>query len=431
MPRARGSSALLAAQFETTYGVPPTNNYMALPFVTSALGEERPLIQSDLLGQGREGYDPTPDVSTNDGDVVVPVDVRRFGQWLKLLFGAPATTGAAAAATGVLTLTGNVADGDTVTIGGKVYTFQATLTNADGRVHVGASAAASITNLYNAINAAGGTSGTDYAAATTAHPTVAATASTAATLTVSARAPGAGGNAIALVETSANASWSGASLAGGTLASHLFTSGAAILPSMSVEVGMPEVPSYGMNFGVLANTMAISMGRSGLLNATMGLVAQGETITGTSNAGTPTSVTVERFAQATGVIRQGGAVLADVVSAQFTYSNNLDKVEVIRADGRIAGADPGMAMMSGSIVARFDDTSLLAVAQAGTPVDLSFGWNKGSYGLLFDVPRVFLPTVKRSITGPAGIQVSFNWQASGQGGHTCTATLTNDVAGYA
>jgi hypothetical protein len=91
MGRARGSGSKLHGKFETVYGTPPTGNFIRLPFVSSNIGPEQGLIESDLLGQGREGFDPTLDVVNNDGDVVVPVDVRNFGHWLKLLTGAPAT----------------------------------------------------------------------------------------------------------------------------------------------------------------------------------------------------------------------------------------------------------------------------------------------------------------------------------------------------
>lgn len=67
------------------------------------------------------------------------------------------------AGTNTLTLTGNFNDGDTVTIGTRVYLMQAALNAGDGHVHIGASVAASLLNLANAINDNdAGTPGTDY-----------------------------------------------------------------------------------------------------------------------------------------------------------------------------------------------------------------------------------------------------------------------------
>ncbi len=159
MARARGANAVMAAAFESTYGTAPGSGYKKLPFVSSELGDEQNLIASDLLGYGREPLPPSRDVVNNEGDVVVPVDLRNFGTWLKLLMGAPTSV----EDTGVFT--------------------------------------------------------------------------------------------------------------------HTFVSGALTLPSMAIEIGMPEVPSYGMNVGVRANAIKIQLQRSGLLNATMSLIAQGETKT--------------------------------------------------------------------------------------------------------------------------------------------------------
>lgn len=119
-------------------------------------------------------------------------------------------------ASGALTTTGNFADGETVTIGGKVYTFQAALTDVDGHVKVGATAALSLVNLRNAINRNGvGTPGTDFATSTTASTKVTATASS-TVLTVTAIVFGTPGNSIATIATVSNASWGAATLTGGT-----------------------------------------------------------------------------------------------------------------------------------------------------------------------------------------------------------------------
>lgn len=108
---------------------------------------------------------------------------------------------------GVLTLTGNAGNTETVTVGTKVYTFQTTLTNVDGNVLIGATAAASIQNLVNAINLGPG-AGTAYAAATVAQPeTIRAREGAGDTMVVN------GSAASASTETLTNGSWGAANLA--------------------------------------------------------------------------------------------------------------------------------------------------------------------------------------------------------------------------
>jgi Phage tail tube protein len=313
MARARGANASMAAAFETVYGTAPAAGYFKLPFVSSALGDEQNLIASDLLGYGREPLPPSRDVVNNDGDAVVPVDLRNFGYWLKLLMGAPTSVDNA----GVVT--------------------------------------------------------------------------------------------------------------------HTFVSGALALPSMAIEIGMPEVPSYGMNVGVRANTLKIQLQRSGLLNATMSLIAQGETKAGASAAGSPTEAVIERFSQFMGEIKRDGTALGHIVSAELNYTNNLDKVEVIRPDGRIEDADPAMVGVTGTVNVRFADTVLLDQATSGDPCELSFGWAiDADRSLLFTVHSAFLPKPKTPIQGPGGIQAAFAWQAAKDPVllKTCTAVLVNDVAAY-
>lgn len=114
-----------------------------------------------------------------------------------------------------LTSTGVIADGDTVTIDTKVYTFQDTLTNVDGNVHVGATAAESLANLFYAINLGAG-AGTNYAADMTEHPDFDAVNLTATTLSIKGNQWGTQLNGLDTLETGANIAWGAAVTANGT-----------------------------------------------------------------------------------------------------------------------------------------------------------------------------------------------------------------------
>ncbi|WP_265502383.1 phage tail tube protein [Paracoccus beibuensis] len=312
MARAQGARAQMALAFETTYGTPPAGGFTRMPFASTSLGAEQPLLNSELLGYGRDPLAPIKDAVTADGAVVVPIDAEGFGFWLKAAFGDPVTTG-----TGPWT--------------------------------------------------------------------------------------------------------------------HEFRSGAWTLPSLSIETGMPEVPRYAIYSGCVLDQLSWQMQRSGLLTATARLVAQGETVGSVSSAGTPAPIDLKRFGHFNGSITRNGAALGNVVSAQIAYANNLDRIETIRSDGRIDGADPSIAALNGSIEVRFADSTLVTQALDGDPCALEFSYALPSgESFTFTVHAVYLPRPRIEISGPQGVQASFDWQAARDSalGRMCTATLINDREEY-
>lgn len=129
----------------------------------------------------------------------------------------------ATSATGTLTLTGNAADGETVSINGRAYTFQDALTNVDGNVLIGASASDTLDNLIAAINLSAG-SGTLYAALTVANDDVSAAAGSGDTMDVTALIPGDGAHSVSLAETVSAGQWNAPALRGGSPASRFVVS---------------------------------------------------------------------------------------------------------------------------------------------------------------------------------------------------------------
>ena len=313
MARAQGARAQMALAFEADYGTPPETGFFKMPFASATLGAEQPLLESELLGYGRDPLAPIKDALTSDGDVVVPIDARAFGYWLKATFGDPIMTGAEAP-----------------------YT-------------------------------------------------------------------------------------------------HEFRSGSWTLPSLAIEIGMPEVPRFAMYAGCVVDQLSWQMQRSGLLTASVSLIAQGEIPATTTSAGTPTEIALQRFGHFNGAIKRDGVALGNVVSTQITYGNNLDRIETIRADGKIEGADPSMAMLSGSMEVRFADTTLMDQAINGTTCALEFAYSLPTgESLTFTAHSVYLPRPRVEIGGPQGVQATFDWQAAKDAtlGRMCTVTLINGVEVY-
>ena len=312
MARAQGARAQMALGFETVYGTPPVGGFTRMPFASTSLGSEQPLLNSELLGYGRDPLAPIKDAVTADGDVVVPIDAAGFGFWLKAAFGEPVTSG----------------------IGPWTHEFQ---------------------------------------------------------------------------------------------------SGSWTPPSMSIETAMPEVPRFAMYSGCVLDQLSWQVQRSGLLTATARLVAQGEAIGTASAAGALADLPLRRFGHFNGAISRNGAALGNVVSAEITYANNLDRIETIRNDGRIDGADPSIAALTGRIEVRFADSTLVSQAINGDPAEISFAYVLPSgESFTFTVHAVYLPRPRIEISGPQGVQATFDWQAARDStlGRMCTATLINDLETY-
>jgi hypothetical protein len=319
MSRAYGSRAQLLGKTESVYGTAPVGDWTKLPFVSSSLGSEQGLIASDVLGYGRDPVAPMRDVINVTGDVVVPVDVRNIGFWLRALFGAATVTGE----------------------GGEGEPYQ-----------------------------------------------------------------------------------------------HTFKSGANSLPSVALEVGMPEVPAYFAELGVRANSIALNFTRSGPANATINCLAQGEVRAGSSGGGTPAALgAFEPFSQFQGSIKKDGVALGNVTGATLLYTNNVEGIPTIRADGKIDGADPTVAGCTGTIDVRFGDTDLMALAESGDALWLELAYTKtaGQRQIVWTVHQVYLPKAKVPITGPGGIQASYAWQSAQDPVaplEMLTVDLYNDLAAY-
>lgn len=422
MPRAQGARALMAFAFEGVYGTPPGSGFRQVPFVSTDLGGEQPLLDNEVLGFGRDPLAPSRDAFNADGSVVIPMDVENLGLWLKATFGQPVTT-ASVAATGSLTFSAQPVASSTITVAGTVFTFVAS--GAVGnQINIGASLALTMTALAVVLNAS-------------VVPAVAAATytATATAINIAFDALGHAGNAFTLAASTtpaSNATPSGATLTGGAN-DHTFTSGGWTLPSIAVETQMPEVPRFSMYSGAVVDELSWEMKRAGLLQATVKLIAQGESVVAATVAGSLSALNYKRFGHFNGSVLRDGVAIANITQARVNYMNNLERIDAIRGDGRVEGVDPSIAALKGQIVTRFSDLTLFNQAIAGSPCALQFSHTiSASEKFVFTAHAVYLPRPRVPIEGPGGVEATFDWQAAlaTSPARMATAVLTNGVAAY-
>lgn len=430
MARARGANGIVAlAMAAAGYGTVPASGFRKIPVVSIDLGEDQDVLDDVVLGFGRDPQDGGDDVIKNEGQAVVPVDLRHFGLWLKLLLGQPVTT-AGLFATGSFTFSAQPVNNSILTIGGTTVTL-VTAAPIAGQSQIGATLADTVSNLVTFLNASAdaGIAAATYSASLSG-----------TVLNIVHKTVGVGGNSFALVtgvSPATNATRSAATLTGGAASgafNHVFTAGQLAHPDAAIQLGFPDVPHYGMNYGVMANDLSIQMQRSGLLNATLGLIAQGETPSVTTLAGTlDPDWAFERFSQFSGYIEQDGVLLGRVDTATLRIGNNLEKDESIRSDGRISGADPAMLSVGLDVTVRFADRVLFDKATSKTPISVRLGWQISPVKRLdFIMENVRLPRRKVGLTGPGGIRTTFQMKPTERAAtqRTLRAVLVNDVTAY-
>ena len=422
--RAVGADIAARGCTESSYGVAPASGYKLLAVRSFALDSERPLGYDPLLGQGRDAMDPYYDAVSVNGDIGVPIDVRGLGFWLHGLFGTD-TASSNLAAAGSFTFSAQPTAGSTITLNGVDWTFVASGATGN-QTNLGANLAATLTALATNLNAS--------ANAEIAKVTYTGTATQ---LTMAYDVVGLTGNTWTIAASaSSNAVASGPTLTGGGYR-HQFTSGGA-LPSKTLELGHTQLvtPVFYRFSGAKFGTLAFDLARSGPANATVNVIAQGRASAGSTIDGSATAYTLDRFSQGRGAIKVGGVQVANVTGGSFSFSNNLEAVETIRADGLIDGVDEGEATATGSLTARFaNDATLSAAADNQTPVAMEYSFTHPA-GHIFRVvlPRVFLPKPKSQVTGPQGIEITVDWRAAkdATAGYLARVELYNDqTAAYA
>lgn len=118
----------------------------------------------------------------------------------------------------------------------------------------------------------------------------------------------------------------GQPVSGTTPKTHTFQSGNWTLPSMAIGNGDARSAAFRHVFRLRAGSVDVADATSASLTATARLVAQGETIAPPRLLEHRLALGLQRFGHFNGTVKCNGSALGNVVSAEITYSNNLDRI---------------------------------------------------------------------------------------------------------
>lgn len=253
---------------------------------------------------------------------------------------------------------------------------------------------------------------------------------------------------IGSVTDSADTTWVTLSADGAGLYKHEFTVDTTAVPYMFVEKVVKPSPSgiYEMYRGCKVNNLSINVGGDGeLLMSSDIMGVRAEDPTATTQTGTKTDFTTSRiqFQNFKAGISAKSASSNDAITADslkdvsVEITNNLAGDEyTINSRGYRREIPEGLMGVSGSINALFEDTKALQVARDGAQLDMAIGVYDTRDAANVSNVQIHLSESEiepfdTEISGPAGINVSYNYMAYQDSGSSIVKiTLVNTTASY-
>jgi hypothetical protein len=310
-------SRLAMANEPGAYGVAATTGYRYAFYYAASLRETKPIEADPVIGAGyhnfRDATPPAPSQSEHGGQVTVPVCLNQIGDWLRMIFGAPATSGS--------------------------------------------------------VNF-----------------------------------------------------------------THVFSSGALILPTSTIEMN-PIASDFRQHVGLAARSLRLDLaGGNGFQRAEIDMLGFGETLLGSSAAGTPTAARAYDPIKATGAaVFLGGTQIGVLLSASINYETGLMQDRYIDATDKFGAAILAeQAQLSGELRVRYTGPTFDAAAVAETDQALEIRMIRTvNNSLVLAAPAVRLGRAGVPISGPGGIEQSIPFRAAQTSGAAMfSATLKNQIATY-
>ncbi|PCI51913.1 MAG: hypothetical protein COB49_00485 [Alphaproteobacteria bacterium] len=214
---------------------------------------------------------------------------------------------------------------------------------------------------------------------------------------------------------------------------YTFISGKALVDGY-IETGFPLMPEYVGHLGIKMESMSFPFQREGTPQINMVVHQQGED----SNAASQVTATLPDLARLLvssfqGAIKMDGTQVASVQSGELTIANGLDPDLTIRSDGKVDGYDDGVQSAKGRFQVRYQTGAVKTAVDARTAVELEFSYQiNATQSLIITVHEVKLPKPITEVSGPGGINVTYDFSGEKDSGlgKSFTIELKNQIADY-
>lgn len=224
------------------------------------------------------------------------------------------------------------------------------------------------------------------------------------------------------------------STSGSTNFTHVFTSGKLTLPTNTIEMN-PIAGDFRQHVGLAARSLRFDFaGGNGNQRAEIDMLGYGETLLGSTGAGTPTAARAYDPIKATGAaVFLGGTQVGVLLSANIVYETGLVQDRYIDASDKFGAAILAeQAQLSGELRVRYTGPTFDAAAVAETDQALEIRMIRGANNsLVLAAPAARLGRSGVPIGGPGGIEQTIPFRcAQTSGAPMLTATLKNQIATY-
>jgi len=205
-------------------------------------------------------------------------------------------------------------------------------------------------------------------------------------------------------------------------------------PSMVIEKGFPDVPSYFKYNGVKINGLQFEFGGDGELTMSLTLVGTTETVSSTEYDASATAVILTRFQNFQASIKEGGVTLGNVTQGNLSLEAGLDtEIYLIGGQGTRGRLVEGDFAISGAITTLFEDEGILNKAVNSTESSLEITFTNGTNVLSFLIPELKYQRTSPTIEGPQGVvfETPFNaYYSDAAENSSIVVTLTNTQTSY-